>query len=72
MDLHYLSLVVEPLDHLGGLQGLHHAGEVDEAAPGVQEHLGAAEEPGHGVWGESGERSESSWMSGHYLALPDE
>lgn len=49
MDLHYLSLVVEPLDHLGGLQGLHHAGEVDEAAPGVQEHLWAAEEPGHGV-----------------------
>ena len=49
MDLHYLSLIVEPLDHLGGLQGLHHAGEVDEAAPGVQEHLWAAEEPGHGV-----------------------
>ena len=49
MDLHYLSLVVEPLDHLGGLQGLHHAGEVDEAAPGVEEHLRAAKQPGHGV-----------------------
>ena len=57
MDLHYLSLVVEPFYHLGGLQGLHHAGEVDEAAPGVEEHLRAAQQPGHGVcdgelWGE--------------------
>ena len=57
MDLDYLSLVVEPLDHLGGLQGLHHAGEVDEAAPGVKEHLRAAQEPRHGVcdgelWGQ--------------------
>ena len=45
MDHHYylyLSLVVEPLDHLWRLKGLHHAGEVDEAAPGVEEHLGAA------------------------------
>ena len=51
MDLHYLSLVVEPFYHLGGLQGLHHAGEVDEAAPGVEEHLRAAQQPGHGVCG---------------------
>ena len=38
----YLSLVVEPLNLLWRLEGLHHAGEVDEAAPGVEEHLGAA------------------------------
>ena len=51
MDLHYLSLVVEPLDHLGRLYCLHHAGEVDEATPGVKEHLGAAQELGHRVCG---------------------
>lgn len=49
--LHNLRLVVEPFDHFGGLQGLNHAGEVDEAAPGVQEHLRAAQEPGHGICG---------------------
>ena len=43
ITVNHLSLVVEPLDQLGGLQGLHHAGQVDEAAPGVQEHLGAPE-----------------------------
>ena len=41
-EILYLSLVVEPLDHFWRLEGLHHAGEVDEAAPGVEEHLGAA------------------------------
>ena len=40
---------MEPLDHLGWLYCLHHTGEVDEATPGVQEHLGTTQELGHRV-----------------------
>ena len=42
---------MEPLDHLGRLYCLHHTGEVDEATPGVKEHLGTSQELGHRVLG---------------------
>ena len=45
----HLGVVVVPLHHPGRLQGLHHAGEVDQPAPGVEEHLRAPKQPGHGV-----------------------
>ena len=53
---------------LGRLQGLHDAGEVDETAGGVQEHLGPAHQPG--LWGRDGEGDDPGDMRtcGH-LAL---
>ena len=45
----HLGVVVEPGHRPGRLQGLDDAGEVDEAAGGVQEHLGASQQSG--LWG---------------------
>ena len=52
----YLGVVVVPGHGLGGLQGLDDTGEVDETTGGVEEHLGAALQPG--LRGGDGERED--------------
>ena len=64
----YLGGVVVPGHGLGRLQSLHDAGEVDETAGGVQEHLGPSHQPGLG--GRDGEGDDPGDVgTGGHLAL---